>query len=341
MKLKYNIWAYFTCLIILFLSMGYALFNDSLSIGATGIIDIPSGSRFNEVILSKEVPTLNSGDGLYSYGSKYYFSGASVDNYVNFNDETWRIVSIESDGAVKIVKDTVVEKNLIVNIENETNFWLNSTNNDNRNKVVNNGKINFDFKGRRYPSENASLTNNYCIPTYNGCNAYAVGTYFDKIVSLDSLMKIYLENVYFQYMTPLARDQVQNYNLNIGIVETNKKIDVVLTSESVNTLNSYIGLLNISDYVMATQDTTCRNSFDKEACVNNNWLFLDGYQFYVLNGKVTSTNAQVWTVTSTGKLNSQDANNLFYLRPVVVLNKDITATGDGSIDSMYQLGDIL
>lgn len=341
MKIKYNIWAYFTCLIILFLSMGYALFNDSLSIGATGIIDVPSGTRFSDVILSKEVPTLNDGDGLYSYNSRYYFTGINVDNYVNFNDEIWRIVSINEDGSVKIVKDTVVEKNKIVNIENETDFWLNLTGNDNRNKVINNGKVNFDIKGRRYPSEYASLTNNYCIPTYNGCNAYATGTFFDKVVNLDSLMKIYLEGVFFEHMSRLAREQVQNYDLNIGIVETNKTIDVVFSKESENIVNSYIGLLNISDYVMATNDTMCRKSFDKENCVNSNWLFLDGFQFYLLNGKVTSTNAQVWTVSATGKITSQDANNQFYLRPVVVLDKNISATGEGTIDSMYELGEKL
>ena len=153
-------------------------------------------------------------------------------------------------------------------------------------------------------------------------------------------MKIYLETVYFESITLSSRNLIQNYDLNIGIVETNKALDVVLSLEEVNVINSYIGLLNISDYVMATQDATCRKSFDKENCVNSNWLFLDGYQFYLLNGKVTSTNAQVWTVSSTGKITSQDASNQFYLRPVVVLNKDISATGSGIIDDMYKLGEL-
>jgi len=338
MKFTNNIWAYLTCLVVLILSMGYALFNESLSFNATGIVGPPTGGKLWEIVINNEYPTLNTGDGLYSYNSKYYFSGSDVNNYVSFNDEVWRIVSVEADGGVKIIKDSVVDVNKIALIESNSNFWFNNTNDNTRKKIISEGKVPFDFKGRR-PGDTSSTTN-YCIASYNGCNAYDVGNYFDLTVTMESLMKIYLEDYYFVNMTPVARNQVQNYQLNIGVVETNKKIDVVLSSEQTNKITSYIGLLNISDYVYASLDTTCKNSFDKDVCVNSNWLFLDGYQFFILNGKKTSTNAQVWTIGTTGKIVSQDANNMFYLRPVVVLNKDVTATGSGTIDDMYILGDM-
>ena len=65
-----------------------------------------------------------------NYNSKYYFSGASVNNYVMYNDEVWRIVSIEEDGGIKIVKDTIVDQQTIANLENETSFWTTNTNNN-------------------------------------------------------------------------------------------------------------------------------------------------------------------------------------------------------------------
>ena len=319
--------------------MGYALFNESLSINATGIIGAPPGKRFSEVILSNETPTLNNGDGLYNYGSKYYYSGQIVNNYVSFNEEIWRIVSIEEDGSIKIVKDEVVDINTITQIETKTNFWKTNTSDYIKGLILNEGRVLYDFKGRR--PINQTLENSYCINTYNGCNAYDIGTFDGKIVDSESLIKIYLETQYFPSMNQTAREQVQNYTLNIGIVETNKKIDVVLSSEQTNTTSSYIGLLNISDYVYATQDTTCRNSFDKENCGYSNWLVLPNNQYLLLNGKKVSTNAQIWTVTTSGKITSQDANNRFFLRPVVVLNKNISATGTGTPDDMYILGDIL
>ena len=342
-KKTFNIGAYSTCLIILFLSMGYALLNETLSIEAIGIIDSPPGEKFSDIILSNEEATLNTGDGLYLYDTKYYFSGTDINNYVEFNDEIWRIVSIEEDGGIKIVKDSVVEIDKIAQYESTSPFWEKYYNNYfkeyNKNKITSEGKVPFDIRGRR--PLNTSLSNSYCIITNNGCNAYDKGTFLDLIVDEESILKTYLEQVFFPNMTKTAQEQIQNYTLNIGVVETNKKIDAVLSSEQSNTTISYIGLLNISDYVYATQDTTCRNSFDKENCANSNWLTIPNYQYYILNGKKVNGNAQVWTVYTNGKLVSQDASNNFYLRPVVVLNKDITATGSGNINDKYVLGDII
>lgn len=333
-----NIGAYSTCLIILILSMGYALLNEELSIEATGIIGSPPGESFSDVILSNEYATLNTGDGLYQYDSKYYFSGADINNYVEFNDEIWRIVSIEEDGSVKIVKDSVVEISKISQYESNSTFWGNYYSDYHKNKITSEGKVPFDIKAKR-PLD-TTLTNSYCNNTKNGCNAYDKGNFFDLVVDDESIMKVYLEEVFFPNMTKTAQEQVQNYTLNIGIIETNKKIDVVLSSEQTNTTISFIGLLNVSDYVYATQDTTCRNSFDKENCAYSNWLTISNYQYYLLNGKKVDGNAQVWTVSTSGKIASQDASNNYYLRPVVVLNKNITATGTGHIDDKYILGDI-
>ena len=76
-------------------------------------------------------------------------------------------------------------------------------------------------------------------------------------------------------------------------------------------------------------------------CGYSNWLKLENYQYHLLNGKKVTSNAQIWTVSSAGKITSQDANNNFYLRPVVVLNKNITVTGTGNINDKYVLGEIV
>ncbi len=53
---------------------------------------------------------VTSGDGLYEdeyEEGKYTYKGANPNNYVTFNDEKagWRIISINSDGTIKIMKD--------------------------------------------------------------------------------------------------------------------------------------------------------------------------------------------------------------------------------------------
>ena len=79
-----------------------------------------------EAILEK-VPIVNLGDGLYKdeYEDRYFYRGKNPNNYIMFNNENWRILSIESDGTIKIIRN---EK--IGNIEwdtsgaPESNNWM-------------------------------------------------------------------------------------------------------------------------------------------------------------------------------------------------------------------------
>ena len=56
---------------------------------------------------------VTEGDGLYAdeYESgKYIYKGANPNNYITFNNETWRILSIDSSGRIKIVRDELLSE---------------------------------------------------------------------------------------------------------------------------------------------------------------------------------------------------------------------------------------
>ena len=42
------------------------------------------------------------------YECRYFFKGANPNNYITFNNETWRILSVECDGTIKIVKNEII-----------------------------------------------------------------------------------------------------------------------------------------------------------------------------------------------------------------------------------------
>ena len=53
------------------------------------------------------VPIVTSGDGLYKdeyEEGRYFYKGKNPSNYIKFNNELWRIISLESDGTMKIMK---------------------------------------------------------------------------------------------------------------------------------------------------------------------------------------------------------------------------------------------
>ena len=54
---------------------------------------------------------VTEGDGLYAdeyEEGKYTYKGANPNNYITFNNETWRILSIDGDGRIKIVRDELL-----------------------------------------------------------------------------------------------------------------------------------------------------------------------------------------------------------------------------------------
>ncbi len=69
---------------------------------------IPAGDQILE-----NTDIVSSGDGLYAdeyEDGKYTYKGKNPNNYVTFNDEEagWRIISINSDGTIKIMRDASI-----------------------------------------------------------------------------------------------------------------------------------------------------------------------------------------------------------------------------------------
>ena len=75
----------------------------------TGGSEVGPGPGGNTTTIGgQEVEIVESGDGLYKdeyEDGKYTYKGANPNNYITFNNETWRIISIDSNGLIKIMKN--------------------------------------------------------------------------------------------------------------------------------------------------------------------------------------------------------------------------------------------
>lgn len=97
--------------LLLFLCVGYAAFSTQLSLKAKGNIKQKTLSSSD---LIKDV--VDSGDGFYKdecTEQRYFFKGTNPNNYIEFNNETWRILSVETDKTLKIVKNEVFTQKYI------------------------------------------------------------------------------------------------------------------------------------------------------------------------------------------------------------------------------------
>ena len=77
----------------------------------------------------EEVKLVESGDGLYKdtiENGRYIYKGTNPNNYIIFNNETWRIISKETDGSYKIIRNSVLSNQSVWNTT-AINTWDNST----------------------------------------------------------------------------------------------------------------------------------------------------------------------------------------------------------------------
>lgn len=88
----------------------------------------------------------------------------------------------------------------------------------------------FDIAGRRPFDPN--LADSYCDASNSGCNAFSKGTYhvvqkkelIDQYTDLDSLLKLYLETVYYPNIDASSRQYLSPYTLKAGSVRPVIKI---------------------------------------------------------------------------------------------------------------------
>lgn len=277
---------------------------------------------------------------------RYYYQGSNINNYIEFNNELWRIVSVESDGKIKITKDGVLSSKEMQALEEQTSFWQQYFSAAEVETFLSSHTVPFDIAGRRPFDPN--LADSYCDASNSGCNAFSKGTYhvvqkkelINQYTDLDSLLKLYLETVYYPNIDASSRQYLSPYTLKAGSVSTSDKdIASVIEYENLTTMTGNIGLLNISDYMLASTDSNCDNKFDNSSCGLNNYLGVEGEEFYLMNGR-SGDSERLYTITtsrSTHKISYDVPTTAMSVRPVVALASGVFGSGLGTEADSYRL----
>ena len=283
------------------------------------ILPEPEGESIGGI----NVPTVESGDGLYedsTRAGRYVYKGANPNNYIEFNNELWRIVAKEADGTYKILRNEVLPEEMA-----------------------------FDSRGER--------TTGYCsqgnAPTY-GCNAWSStanmvgspseftnGTYTGT-VDADSEMLTYLNGEYLNSITA-NKDIIINHDYNIGtVVYGNDDLSAQIEGEKSYKWNGEVGLISDSDYINANSDmNTCgthlKNNNNYSTCRNTNWMYISGTSWWFLAPYAGASN-NVWNVGADGYLNFTSAGNSRGVRPAVYLTSSLSLSGSGTQSDPYRIG---
>ena len=94
----------------------------------TLILTLISGSVPTITTHNSQIPVQTKDEGLYlSTPSRYVYKGKDPNNYLNFNNELWRIISFEPDGTIKIIKTQNLQ-NIPFDEANSNNWETSSLN---------------------------------------------------------------------------------------------------------------------------------------------------------------------------------------------------------------------
>jgi len=213
-------------------------------------VPLPPKPGEGESIGGQNVEVVTSGDGLYEdqyETGRYIYRGSEPNNYIQFNNELWRIVAKETDGTYKIIRDELLPQN-----------------------------EGYTFMAYDVSNHRSTENNTYCTQPYDGCGVYAAvsGTfqtpdgYYSGTVTEDSSIKEYLNNTYYPTLTGIAKTQVQSHTFNIGSVQAleesgNDSIEKNIAGEKMYQWTGNVGLINVSDLLKASTNTACTSATDE------------------------------------------------------------------------------
>ena len=281
------------------------------------------------------------------------YVGSSPKNYLNFNDETWRIIGIFNVYNVETNK----YENLVKIIRNEP---LGKYSWDSSDSTINSGyginewsqadlmyELNCDGN-ENSPYCRDDITNGYLSNLtdgtdkwYNGQNNEKNGTYnYDiniKKTSIDKIAKVRWNLGGTDY----ELSALNSYNQERGTSHISNPIDGIARTD---TWEGKIGLMYPSDYGFASTNIACRNKMNSSKnnvsdCTDNNWIFNNLLQ-WTLTSKGMGTNIEtgVFIVGSSGFVGTYNAFYFCSVRPVLYLKSTaIISGGYGTIDNPYKI----
>ena len=281
------------------------------------------------------LPLVTNGDGLYkdSYEENVYtYRGANPNNYVTFNGESWRIVSVNtSDNTIKIMRNAVLSDR------------------------------EFDTKGVRYQSDGYCSNRNGCKVWGSSSTTYdanlnlittlarEVGGTEYALPSAEADLNIYLNGTYYNELNAIAQKMVKEevvYKVGL-LAENNSNMTTDMSQLNAAKWKGKIGLIDPSEYVRASTNSSCTNItayYDNSSCYRNsithNWMYLNDSWWTMSPDSGRFSVGYVWTVALGGALSNRDgASYSRGVRPVLTLSSNVQITGGvGSSSDPYTLG---
>ncbi len=357
------------------LTIGYAAFQTNITLTAKG--NAKPSATYTVSQLKETVGTCGNGEFVAdpNESGRYVYRGADPCNYLTLNNETWRIMSIESDNTLKIIRDdsigivsfdpgkTTTISGITTNGSNDgtrysttsTDFCYNASDNygckvwGSKDTMRNSeGTLLKDTPGGAKMSRIINSTT-YNLPNdeaylnvYLNGGTYAgvtvTGWYQTWSSNLNSTIESYIED---------------EHTYNVGLVSSTSgqltATDIV--QEKALTWKGRVGLLTASEYVRASSNSACtgiRAYYNTSSCYNNsishNYLHKADLQgntkwWWTISPVSISYTYRMWFVdaATSGLRSDVYLYTPRHVRPVLYLSSNTILKGDGTSGRKFQI----
>ena len=299
--------------------------------------NLPSTSAI-DLIVSKNDTTTNLVPDVNVTGRRVFKGDdTSVNNYIELYENgsavLYRIISIESDGSIKVIRDESVG-----------------------NKVWDRAK--YDSALSKYTAgPRYNDMNTYCglhsSGNYYGCNAWraVIGNYTNVsvkgTVNQDSEMMQYLNNTFYSTLDESTKELIVSKDWDIGPVSYRATVASAQSQAQADKWVGKIGLMNYMDWFNATTND-CQaptsanggyyvsgNTHEQYTCSLNNYLYKN-YSQWTISPRA-GLSSYVLSVDSTGGFDGSNAINGVGARPAFYLTSNIQLSGEGTSTNPFKI----
>ena len=304
----------------LFMAVGYSILSQKITL--QGKANLRAADKYLWHKITTDYLS-TSGSGFYentTESKKYSYIGDGASNYIKIGNDTWRIVSVEADHTIKIVKlDTSINKE-------------------------------FDTNSNR-TAENST----YCTDLTNGCNAWNTKESFTNgditgRVENDSTLLTYLNNDFYNSLNDKLKNIIVEHNFNVGTVKTNAKYTEALVQENEYIWSGKIGLLTLSEFLYpSTISTSTQDITIGTTAYSNNYLlnYASGKFLWTANA-LNNNSSSVWVIgkdliptPKAANLATETIENVSYnyiALPSAYINSTVEySSGDGTLSNPFTI----
>ena len=296
--------------ITIFMSIGYSYLSEQLKLEATA--NLYASKNYLWYKLINDFSPSDLIETQYETG-KYAFIGNVPNNYIQLDGDLWRIISIESDHTIKVIKNNGITTK-------------------------------FD------DSNNRTSASTYCQDLENGCNNWDLAgnitnNQITGSVENASTLSNYLNTTFYNSLNDDLKLKIAPHIFNTGAISNDSVLTSIIASEQANFWEGNIGLPSISDFLYSESG----NMTTTLGTVGNSYLFdFINQNFLWTINPLYNDSSKVWVITNNKSQEAKYANTeseeissvtyTYTAHPTMFLNSTVKySSGTGTLSDPFIL----